>query len=384
MPRIYLDNAATSWPKPDAVYDAVDRYQREFGTAVGRGSSRVAGDVQGAVDRCRQRIADLLNAESAERIVFGYNGTDVLNIAIRGAVRSGDHVVTTVGEHNSVLRPLRDLEESGVEVSRVPCDEAGRFEATAIRDALRPNTRLVAVQHASNVTGVIQPIASVAEIVADHESLLLVDAAQTTGHLPIDVRRLPVDLLATSGHKGLLGPLGTGVLYVRPGIEDVVAPLRFGGTGTRSEEDWQPTSMPDRYESGNHNAPGLLGLGAAVDWLTERGIASIREHEVERTSRLVEGLRGLDTIRIHGPETAEERVGVVSVTVEGFDPRDLATILDENFGIETRAGFHCAPGIHRALGTAETGGTLRFSVGPFTTADDIDAAVAALAEVTSF
>ncbi len=383
MTRIYLDNAATSWPKPDAVYDAVDRYQRGLGAAVGRGSTRAAVEVQATVDRCRRQIASLLGAESADRVVFGFNGTDVLNVVVRGLLRPGDHVVTSQGEHNSVLRPLRALEEDGVEVTRVTCDGTGRFAASAVVEALRPNTRLVAVQHASNVTGALQPVAEVAEAVESHQALLLVDAAQTAGHLPIDVRAMSIDLLACSGHKGLLGPLGTGVLYVRPGVEEHVAPLRFGGTGTKSEEDVQPTSMPDRYESGNHNAPGLVGLAAALDWIEERGIDALRRHELKLTGRLLDGLHDCDGLRSFGPDAVDDRVGVVSVTADGFDPRELATVLDENFGIETRSGFHCAPGVHRALGTTEVGGTLRLSVGPFNTADHVDAVVATLREVTS-
>ncbi|MBT4868170.1 MAG: aminotransferase class V-fold PLP-dependent enzyme [Planctomycetaceae bacterium] len=381
-PRIYLDNAATSWPKPAAVYDAVDDYNRNLGVAVGRGAYRQAGEVQGIVDRCRKHAADLLGAESWDRIVFTFNGTDSLNLALHGLVNAGDHVVTSDIEHNSVLRPLRELSRRlGVETTFVSADRTGLIDPTTVRDALRPNTKLVAITHASNVTGTIQPIAEIAAIAREAGVLCLVDAAQSAGHLPIDLKNLPVDLLACPGHKGLLGPLGTGLLYVRPGVEQQLQSVRQGGTGSNSEDDRQPDLLPDKYESGNHNAPGLCGLEAALAWIQERGVESIRAHERELTSRLLDGLARIEQLTIHGPCDAEKQVGVVSVTIPGFEPQVLASILDESFGIQTRAGLHCAPGAHRALRTFEAGGTVRLSVGPFTTANEIDAAVTGLAEL---
>jgi len=295
--RVYLDNAATSFPKPAAVYDAIDHYQRRIGVSIGRGAYREAIESQRMLDRCRQRAAMLLGAESPERIVFTYSGTDGLNMALMGLCRPGDHVVTSELEHNSVLRPLRWLSETrGVEVTSVLPRADGRVETADVRAALRPETRLVAIQHASNVTGVVQPIAEIGEIARANGSFVLLDAAQTAGHLPLDLSQMPVDVLACPGHKGLLGPLGTGLVYLRPNMEQQLDCYRLGGTGTQSEDDRQPTQMPDRYESGNHNAPGLAGLDAALAHLQSETVEQIRRVESELTGRLVEGLRSLESL----------------------------------------------------------------------------------------
>ena len=382
--RIYLDNAATSFPKPNVVYEAVDNYQRTIGAAVGRSAYREAINTQAVVDRCRKRAADLLGAENSERIIFTFNGTDSLNLALHGLLRPGDHVVTSIIEHNSVLRPLRFLSEHlGIEVSYVSADQQGRIDASAVQAELRPNTRLVAIIHASNVTGTIQPIAEIGEVARRADAKFLVDAAQSAGHLPIDLSVLPVDLLACPGHKGLLGPLGTGLLYVRPGLEEELASVRQGGTGSQSEEDRQPDRLPDKYESGNHNAPGLIGLEASLDWLQSEGVSTIRAHEMELTVRLTGGLNKLRDVSIHGPDDPNARVGVVSLSVEGFEPQILASVLDDSFGVQTRGGLHCAPGAHRTLDTLKRGGTTRISVGPFTTTDEIDAAVHAIGQLKS-
>ena len=384
MPRIYLDNAATSWPKPVAVYDAIDDYNRNLGVAVGRGAYRQSMEMQGITDRCRKRAADLLGAEKWDRIIFTFNGTDSLNLALHGLLEPGDHVVTSDMEHNSVLRPLKELQRrAGIETTSVSADHTGLIEPADVRAALRPHTKLVAMIHASNVTGTVQPIADIADIAGQAGAFCLVDAAQSAGHLPIDLKNLPVDLLACPGHKGLLGPLGTGLLYVRPGIEDQLRSVRQGGTGSHSEDDNQPETLPDKYESGNHNAPGLCGLEAALASVQERGVESILAHERELTDRLLNALASIDALNVHGPRDSSLQVGVVSVSLLGLEPQVLATILDDNFGIQTRAGLHCAPGAHRAIGTFETGGTLRLSVGPFTTIEEIDAAIAGLCEIAS-
>ena len=265
MPRIYLDNAATSHPKPESVYAAVDYYNRSLGAAAGRGGYRTAVEVDAVLRTCRKRAASLLGAESPERVAFAFNATDALNMALHGLLETGDHVVTTAAEHNSVLRPLGGLvDRRGIELSVVPVDAAGRVDPAAVRDALRHNTRLVVVQHASNVTGCVQPIEDIGSDAHQAGALVLVDAAQTAGHLAIDLADWPVDLLACAGPKGLLGPLGTGLLYVRPGLEDQLNGLRQGGTGSFSEQDRQPETMPDRLEAGNPNAPGLFGLEAVT------------------------------------------------------------------------------------------------------------------------
>jgi cysteine desulfurase / selenocysteine lyase len=382
--RICLDQAATSFPKPETVYDAVDHYQRHSGAAIGRGSYRATIEATAIVERCRKRLADLIHARQAEQVIFTFNCTDSLNLALHGALRPEDHVVTSQLEHNSVLRPLRILQHRlQIEVTEVPCQPNGRVDPADVQRALRLHTRLVALLHASNVTGAIQPIAEVGQLAQQAGALMLVDAAQTAGHYPLDVTDLPVDLLAGPGHKGLLGPLGTGFLYVRPGVEEELHSFRQGGTGTQSELDRQPESLPDKYESGNHNAPGLVGLEAGISWVAETGVAALHRHEQQLTARLVEGLRAVNGVTVYGHAAAVEHVGVVSVTVQGFDPQTVAAILDDSFGIEVRAGLHCAPGVHRGLGTIDSGGTVRLSVGPFTTTEDIDAAIAALRDIAA-
>jgi cysteine desulfurase/selenocysteine lyase len=381
--RIYLDNAATSYPKPPAVIEAVGRALRDEGAAEGRSATRAALRVHEVLARCRLRAARLLNAAAPERIVFTFNGTDSLNLALYGLLRPGDHVVTSTIEHNSVLRPLRSLRDRGVEVTYVSSDREGRVNLEEIERALKRRTRLVALVHASNVTGTLQPIERIGELAHRAGALFLVDAAQTAGHVPIEVSRSPIDLLAAPGHKGLLGPLGTGILYIAPGVEDELASARQGGTGSHSEDDVQPSRLPDKYESGNHNVPGLFGLEAGLAWIEEQTPAQLRRHEQELTRQLSGSLAPIRGVRLYAPSSAEDRVGVLSLTLDGFDPQELATILDSSFGIETRAGLHCAPGMHRCLGTIAAGGTLRLSVGPFTTPADIDAAAAAIRAIAA-
>lgn len=382
--RIYLDNAATSWPKPEAVYQAMDRYQREIGGAAGRGGHTEAIAAREIVEAARRDLANWIGVRDPRSLIFAFNGTDALNIAIHGALAEGGHVVTTVIEHNSVLRPLATLEDAGrVAVTRVPCDSSGLVDPAEVRRALRADTRLVVMSHASNVTGAIQPAAEVGQIVRDHEALFLLDAAQTIGEMPLDVEQLQVDLLAAPGHKGLLGPLGTGLLYVRPTVAERIASLRQGGTGSHSERDRQPDELPDKYEAGNLNVPGIAGLGAGVRWLAEQGIDSIRNRSVELTRQLLTGLAAIEGVRVYGPATAEARVAVVSLTLKGYDPQELATMLDTAFSVQPRAGLHCAPHMHQALGTASYGGTVRFSLGPLNTEHDVETAVTAMTEIAT-
>lgn len=382
--RIYLDNAATTWPKPETVYEAVDRYQREVGSPNGRSGYREALEANAIVERAREGVAEVLGADDPLQVAFGFSGTDVLNLAIRGVVRPGDHVVTTVCDHNSVLRPLRALAETAdVEVSYVPCDGEGFVSPDDVRAALQPNTRLVTVVHASNVTGAVQPIAAIGRIVREHGALFLVDAAQSLGHLPFDVSTFDVDLVAAPGHKGLLGPLGTGVLYMRPGVEQELEPLRYGGTGSRSDEDRQPEELPDKFEPGNHNLPGLAGLAASCEFVSKRSIAALHEHHTALTARLLERLQTIEGVTIHGPQSTANRTSVVSITVDGYDPQELAAVLESARRIQCRAGLHCAPRMHAALGTTAGGGTLRLSPGYSTTLDEIDVALETLEEVAS-
>jgi len=369
-PRLYLDNAATSFPKAPGVAEGVHRYLTEEGVSLGRATTRAGEDLARRVSQLRLRLARFFGAGPDGEVVFTFSGTDSLNTVLHGFLRPGDHVVTTDIEHNSVLRPLDWWSRRGVAVTHVPCDDAGRVSVDDLRSAIRPETRLVAVSHASNVTGTIQPIADFSEAAHRVGAKILVDASQTAGHLPIDVAAARVDFLACSGHKGLLGPLGTGLLVMSGESADELESFRQGGTGTQSESAEQPRHGAEKFEAGNHNSPGLVGLAAALEWIEGQGFAALRGHEVERMERLLEGLSRLPRFRVPGP-AARERVGVVSFAIEGIDSRDVAAILDADFGIEVRAGLHCAPRIHERIGTVGSGGTVRLSPGFGTSADDI-------------
>lgn len=383
QPRIYLDNAATSWPKPEAVYQAVERAMRELGAPAGRSTYREATEVQATIDDTRRRLAVLLGLSEPHNVIFTANGTEALNLALYGLLQPGDHVITTAAEHNSVLRPLKHLEETRhVEVTRVATSSDGVVDVKHIADALRPQTRLVAMTHASNVTGALQPVAAVGKLLKDHPALFLVDAAQSLGHVDCSFATLGCDLLAAPGHKGLLGPLGTGLLALRPGVEQSIASLCRGGTGTSSEDDRHPDALPEKYEAGNLNVPGILGLGAALTFLEERGLQSLRQHELELTAQLWHALAELPAVRLLGPAEPAERVGVVSVQVEGYDPQEFAALLDSVARIQVRAGLHCAPAMHQALGTLTSGGTIRLSLSPFTTSSEIEAVGRAFHEFT--
>jgi selenocysteine lyase/cysteine desulfurase len=282
------------------------------------------------------------------------------------------------------MRTLRALAETaGVEVTYVPCDGEGFVSPADVRAALRPNTRLVAVIHASNVTGAIQPAAEIARLVRESKAFMLLDAAQSLGHVPIDVANLGLDVLAAPGHKGLLAPLGTGILYIRQGVERELRPLRYGGTGTQSDEDRQPDQLPEKYEPGNHNLVGLAGLVASTEFLRDESVEEIASHHRRLTVRLLEGLDDIGGVTIYGPRLAGDRTSVVSITVEGYDPQELAAILEASQGIQCRAGLHCAPRMHAALGTTAAGGTLRLSAGFATTVEEIDTVVAAIGEIAA-
>ena len=371
-----MDNAATSWPKPNCVYTAVDQYQRENGASAGRAAYFDAVEASRLVDRTRSDIAALVHVGQSHRIIFTQNGTDSLNLAIHGLLRPGDHVVASVAEHNSVLRPLTKLRSAiDVELSLVPCDSVGLVDPQGFRDALQPNTRLFCLTHASNVVGTIQPIEAVGRIARENGVRFLVDAAQTLGHVPIDLSAMEVDLLAAPGHKGLLGPLGTGILYVGPDMESQLTSCRQGGTGTQSEQDHQPTELPEKYESGNLNVPGIVGVGAAVRYLATRGVESISKHEQQLTSELLNGLATIGGVDIVGPADPECQVGVVSIKLHDLNPHDVATALDSEGQIQVRAGLHCAPRIHQTLGTVQGGGTVRFSLGLFNSSNQVEKVV---------
>ena len=390
--RLYFDNAATSYPKPEGVARALTRFATEMGASPGRGAYREAREASERMQATRERICELINGESVQHVVFTLNTTDALNLAIKGILRAGDHVVTTWLDHNSVLRPLNALvEELGISQTRVECDPAtGLVDAGAVAGAIRSDTKLVACVHASNVTGTLQPIAEIGAICRERAVPLLVDAAQTIGHIPIDVQEMGIDLLAFPGHKGLLGPLGTGGLYLRPGMERVVRTTREGGTGSVSERDVQPTEMPDRYEAGSHNAPGIIALGEAVGWILERGIDAIAAHEAALMRAFIDEIDPGAGVRIIGPGSVEDRVGVFAVRIEGMAPEAVSDVLEEEFGVLTRSGLHCAPLAHATFGTdpesvgsEEACGATRLSFGAFLTEEDVRFAARALNEIAS-
>lgn len=380
-PRIYLDHAATSWPKPEPVYRAMDHYARVLGAPAGRGAYAEAMQVQATIARCREKIARLIGATASERIVFSLNGTDSLNTAIHGMLRTGDHVITSAAEHNSVLRPLHHLQKTKqVEVTYLPVDRFGRIDPEDVQKALRPNTRMIALVHASNVTGAIQPVKEVGKIAREAGVFFLLDAAQTLGCLPLDVKELGCDLLAAPGHKGLLGPLGMGVLYVGEKVASEIVPLRQGGTGSRSDEEWQPTDWPERLEVGNLNVPGIFGLEAGVSEVLQEGPAAIADRQQQRLASLEQKLQEVGTLVRHGPTDVQNRVAIASFTLPGISPQELAALLDSAARVQVRSGIHCAPRMHQALGTSPSG-TVRVSLGHTTTDEEITTAIAVLAEI---
>jgi cysteine desulfurase / selenocysteine lyase len=378
--RLYFDNAATSFPKPPRVCEAMLEYARDLG-APARGRYAEAAEASRLVQQCRERINALINGTSPDHIVFTLNTTDALNMAIKGVVSHSRmagrraHVVTTWMDHNSILRPLNALNEDGVCQTRIaPDPETDLIDPDAIRRAITPDTVLVATLHASNVTGAIQPVEEIGRICRERGVLFLLDAAQSLGHIPVNAAAINADLVAFPGHKGLLGPTGTGGLYIRPGVEALMRTTREGGTGSRSELDVQPRMMPDRFEPGSHNTMGIIGLSEGAAYLLERGIDSVRAHE-ERLIRIMLDRFGGEVRpsgpRLLGPRAAAGRVGVFSFVHETLSSIEIADALERRFGVLTRPGLHCAPLAHRSLNTSESGGAVRLSLGPFLSEEDV-------------
>lgn len=386
MDRIYFDNAATSWPKPDSVYEAVERAMRTLGAPSGRGGYREAIEADRLIEQTRGMMAELIQAPHRRNISFAFNGTDALSTAIFGLLETGDHVVTSEAEHNSVLRPLKDLESRGwIELTCVSCDESGAYTEDDVIAAVRSDTRLICLNHVSNVSGSIEPIGNIKSrcVEMGNETIVfLLDAAQSLGYLSIDVQELGCDLLAAPGHKGILGPLGTGILYVADSIVDSVRPLRFGGTGTDGGIEIQPTKAPDKFESGNLNVPGIAGVHAGISFLNSELGAEAKKRRENLSQLMLDGLLSLSGVKLHGRQVMEGRTGVFSLSIEGFDCHEAATVLDSNWSIQTRAGVHCAPLIHRAMGTDTLGGTLRLSVGLFNTIQDVETTIDALRQLS--
>ena len=376
MQMIYLDYAATSGHKPDEVYTAADHALREVSGNPGRSGHKLSLEAGGIVAQARLLCTRLFHAESMETIAFGVNTTEALNLGIYGTVKPGDHVITSSLEHNSVARPLEHLKDDGVEVTKIAADFEKGVDPDEVEAAIKDNTKLVVMTHISNVIGTVNNIAAVGDVCRRHGVTFLVDAAQSAGVRPIDVQAMKIDMLAFPGHKCLYGPQGTGGLYVSPHVD--LKPLLVGGTGTQSELLHQPTSRPERYESGTLNVPGLAGLSKGIEFILKTGVDVIEQKENELMRRLIEGVRAYDNIQIWGPQGAENRAAVLSITIDGYEPQDVAIYLDQIFDIGVRSGLHCAPYAHEALGTLKRGGTVRISPGYFTTMDDIEACIEAL------
>ena len=377
---IYLDNAATSFPKPPEVIRTVCEHMQRLGGSAGRSGRTMALEVDRAVYEARGRLARLIGVRDAARLVFTFNATDALNMALKGYLVPGDHCIVSSLEHHAVVRPLRRLEGEGVTVSRLPYRPGVGADPADLAALIQPNTRLLAVIHASNVTGEILPIRELCAAARERGLRTLVDASQTAGCVPLDAETDGIDLLALTGHKALLGPQGTGALYVAPGVE--LRPLREGGTGSQSSQSEQPSLLPDRLESGTLNGPGIAGLGIAAEWLLNRGVETVRVEEIRRTQRLLGGLADMAGVIVYGPADAHQRVGVVSINFGETDPATAALRLEDEFGVITRAGLHCAPWAHACLGTLGQG-TVRLSLSPFTTEAEVDAALEAVAAVAA-
>src|SRR5947208_2427990 len=377
---IYLDNAATSFPKPEGVYAALDHFARHSLANPGRAGHKMALAAEHALDDGRHRLNRLLNGRAPERFIFTLNATDALNMAIKGVLQAGDHVITTDLEHNSVSRPLRALELAGhITLTRLHADGTGTLDPDAVARAITPQTRLIAMTHASNVLGTVQPIADVGRIARERDLLFLVDAAQTAGVLPIDVQAMHIDLLAFPGHKSLLGPTGTGALYVGPRAQ--VRAWREGGTGGDSASETQPREFPYFLEGGTPNVLGVAGLAAGLKYVQERGMDSIRRHEVKLMERLWRRLDEMPQYEVFGHRDLARRVGTLSFRTQVLPAPEVGGILDQAFEVAVRPGLHCAPYIHRSLGTFPEA-TVRVSPGPFRTEQDIDHLAGALAEIT--
>ncbi|MBN2078379.1 MAG: aminotransferase class V-fold PLP-dependent enzyme [Spirochaetes bacterium] len=382
MNTIYFDNAATSWPKPESMMQAMVAFNANVGANPGRSGHRLSIEAGRIVFDARESVASLLGAKDPFTVVFSRNATEAINIAVRGLLKAGDHVITTGMEHNSVMRPLREAEREGIELEVVPCSPTGVIEPDDMARAIKKNTKALFVTHASNVTGTIMPVRELAAIARERGVITCVDAAQTAGSVPIDVERDAIDILFFTGHKSLYGPQGTGGMYIREGLESLVAPLERGGTGSRSEFEEHPDFMPDRFESGTPNAIGIAGLGAGVRHIMETGIENIRSREMALTGLFMEGLAALGGVRVHGPGDSARKTAVTSFTVEGMSTSDISFELDERFGIMTRPGLHCAPSAHRTVGTFP-GGTVRCSFGMYTTEEEILAALRAIEMLVS-
>lgn len=380
MERIYLDNASTSFPKAEGVAEAVYHYIRDCGCNISRGGYDEAYQAEETVLHTRQLLTELFHGPDCRNVVFTRNITESLNVLLKGLLHAGDHMLVSAMEHNAVMRPLVQLEERGVTFDRIPCGADGTLNVSAMETLLRPNTRAVVMLHASNVCGTVMPAAQVGAFCQRHGLRFILDTAQTAGVLPIHMEEMHIDALAFTGHKGLLGPQGVGGFILQPELVDQVTPLIAGGTGSVSHEERMPSFMPDRFEAGTMNLPGIMGLHAALFWLKQESVEAVRAHELALTERFLNGALEIPRLRVVGRQDTLNRVGVVSVTAEGLDPALMADALEREYGIMVRVGLHCAPNAHKTLGTFPTG-TVRFSFGYRNTPQQVDTVLAALRDL---
>jgi cysteine desulfurase/selenocysteine lyase len=380
---IYFDNAATSWPKPPGVAEAMVHFIEEIGANPGRAAHRQAVESGRIVYGAREAVCELFHAPDPLRLVWCKNVTEALNLALRGLLRPGDHVVTSSMEHNSLMRPLRALEHGGVEVTVVGCSPQGVLDPAGVEGAIRPNTKLVALNHASNVVGTLLPVAEVGALCRQRNLLLLVDAAQTGGAYPVDMQADQIDLLGFTGHKSLDGPMGTGGLIVGERVDETqLDPLIRGGTGSRSEHEVQPNFLPDMCESGTPNVVGLAGLEVGVRWVLDRGVEAIRAHEVALTEALLDGLQAIPGVSVYGTRDPALQTATVSFNIDGMAPSEAGLRLDDEYGILCRVGLHCAPTAHKTLGTFPAG-TVRFGLSAFNTVEEVTAAIEAVRQLAN-
>jgi len=378
---IYLDNAATSWPKPPEVLKAMTDVLEHAGGNPGRSGHRLSIAAARVIYDTREEIARFLGISDPLRVIFTGNATHAINLALKGILRPGDHVVTSSIEHNAVMRPLRSLEKQGIHLSMVPCTRDGRLDVRDVEMAIKSTTRLIVVAHASNVVGTISPVAEIASIAHQAGALLLVDAAQTAGAIAIDMKAMGIDLLAFTGHKELQGPPGIGGLVIGDNVDvSKIEPLMRGGTGSRSESEEQPDDLPDKFESGTANLVGIAGLGAGLRWIMDRGIDEIRDHMKKLGQTLIDGLSAISEVKVYGALDPERSVGIVSFTVTGKHVSEIGLRLDEEYEVLSRVGLHCAPAAHKTIGSFPEG-AVRLAPGFFTTMDDIREAIQAISKV---
>lgn len=371
---IYLDNGATSFPKPKQMIEAMSECMSKYCGNPGRSGHYMSMRTGEEVYRARRKVAELFNIDNAERLIFTKNTTESLNMGLKGVLRKGDHVVTTSMEHNSVLRPLKSLEMSGVEHTIVMAGSEGHVMPGSIEKAIRQNTKMIVITAASNVTGTKMPLGEISAVALKKGLVFMVDAAQGAGSMEIDVSALNIDILAFPGHKGLLGPLGTGGLYVAPKLN--IRPLTEGGTGTLSKSRLQPCEFPEGFEAGTINAPGIVGLGCSVEFVKRIGVKVISEYEKELITYLDGELKNMEFIKLYGPGP-EEKTGISLINIEDFEPEETAALLNDEFGIAVRSGYHCAGLAHKSIGTWKSG-AVRISVGPYNTMEDMKKLVDAL------